>query len=219
MKCLHFLQIILCYLCYLLFKFPHGIGCTTLHVGATHSKFGRLPMANRKAAKPGKTGTHAVRVNVGGKRCKDIKGHIWESDREYTAGSWGCLDAPTTDILTTNDPVTGTDDPTLFQSIRVGEQLRYRFDVPNSAYNVRLLFAEIYWESSDAEQQEVRVQGKKILSNFNIFDQVGHDTAFEKTVKARVTDRKLEVHCIGQSLPMHSGARISGIEVVELAQE
>ena len=159
------------------------------------------------------TREYTLRVNVGGGKTRDFAGHTWLADREYSPGGWGCLDTPTTDIQSTGDQIGGTNIPKVLRSMRVGEKLRYLFDVPNGTYRVTLMFAEIYWTTADAEQQEVRVQGKRVLSNFNIFDVVGHDAAFEKSVEAVVADGKLEIACRGLSLPMHSGARISGIEI------
>ncbi|MFQ6040182.1 MAG: malectin domain-containing carbohydrate-binding protein, partial [Candidatus Poribacteria bacterium] len=49
----------------------------------------------------------------------------------------------------------------------------YNWTDPNGKYLVRILFAEIYWESSDAEEEDVYIQGDKVLSHFNIFDEAG----------------------------------------------
>lgn len=154
-----------------------------------------------------------IRVNVGGERYKDTLGHIWAADRAYHAGAWGCLDMATTDTLTTSDTISRTSDDRLYQCVRVGEELRYRFDVPNGTYRVRLLLCEIYWESSDAERQDVFIQDKKVVTNFSMFDEVGHDTAMEKQFTAQVSSGHLDIRFVGLSLPMHSGARVCAIEV------
>jgi hypothetical protein len=166
-----------------------------------------------KRAKTEEAKGSVVRVNVGGPSYRDKEGLMWEGDRGYHRGSWGCANLPATDVMRTTDVVSGTDDPLLFQTIRVGEEIVYRFDVPNGTYRVRLLFAEIYWESSDAEQQDVYVQKKKVLRGFNIFDEAGHDAAIEKVFTTKATGGYLEVRFVGVSLPMHSGARVCGIEV------
>ena len=160
----------------------------------------------------------AVRVNVGGPSYTDQEGRSWEADRGYHRGGWGCLSMATTDVLTTADPIEGTEDPLLFQAVRMGEEMRYRFDLPDGQYRVRLLFAEIYWESSDAEQQDVYLQGKKVLRGFNIFDEVGHDAGLEKTFRIEVTQGVLEIRFVGVSLPMHSGARVCGIDLEVIAE-
>ncbi len=170
-------------------------------------------MVGPSEEKTGKLDGMAVRVNIGGPEYEDHEGRLWEGDKGYHKGSWGCLDMATTDVLSTADPIEGTEDPLLFQTVRMGEEMHYRFDLPNGTYRVRILFAEIYWESSDAEQQDVYVQGRKVLRSFNIFDDTGHDVAMEKSFTVKVTKGSLDVRFVGISLPMHSGARACGIEV------
>ncbi len=154
-----------------------------------------------------------IRLNIGGLKYIDHKNDIWEEDRAYRAGFYGCLDMPTTDVLKTQDAISGTKDAALFQTMRVGERMRYRFSLPNGKYCVRILFAETYWESSDAEEEDVYIQGEKVLSHFNIFDEVGHDAVLEKVFVSQVTDGSLEIIFVGISLPMHAGARACAIEV------
>lgn len=105
-----------------------------------------------------------IRINLCGPRYVDSSGKVWEEDRAYHSGSYGCLDMPTTDVLKTTDDISGTSNQPLFQTMRMGEKMRYRFDLPNGKYRVRILFAEIYWESSDAEEEDVYIQGDKVLS-------------------------------------------------------
>jgi len=163
--------------------------------------------------KPPDVGPIAVRVNAGGPPYQDREGRSWLRDKGYHKGSWGCSSLADTDILTTTDPIEGTEDATIYQTMRVGEELRYRFDVPNGLYRVRILFAETYWESSDAEQQDVYIQGKRVLRGYNIYDEAGHDVAVAKEYQAQVTAGHLIVRFVGRSLPMHSGARACGIAI------
>ena len=155
-----------------------------------------------------------VRVNVAGKEYRDSGGNLWYADKAYVPGGWGCVNLPETDVLNTCDIIKCTNDRELFQSIRMGEEVIYGFDVPKGMYQVRIFFAEIYWESDSAEQQEVYLGKKKVLKNFNIYDDVGHDKALERTFKVNVTDSRLDVRFIGCSLPMHSGARVCAIEIM-----
>jgi len=157
-----------------------------------------------------------IRINLCGPRYVDSNDNVWEEDRAYHSGSYGCLDMPTTDILKTTDDISGTNDQTLFQTMRMGEKMRYRFDLPNGKYRVRILFAEIYWESSDAEEEDVYIQGDKVLSHFNIFDEAGHDTALCKEFVTQVTEERLEINFVGISLPMHAGARACALEVEKI---
>ena len=160
-----------------------------------------------------------IRVNLGGPDYIDRDGNSWGRDVPYRPGAWGCLNTPDTDILTTADPISGTQDPTLFQTARVGEELRYRFDLPNGRYSVKILFAEIYWESRDAELLEVYVQRKRVETEYSIYDDVGHDAAAERSYPAEATEGHLVLRIVGLSLPMHSGARACAVEVERIACE
>ena len=157
-----------------------------------------------------------IRINIGGHRYVDSSGNVWEEDKAYHSGSYGCLDMPTTDILKTTDDISGTNDQHLFQTMRMGEKMRYRFDLPKGKYRVRILFAEIYWESGDAEEEDIYIQGDKVLSHFNIFDEAGHDTALCKEFVTQVTEERLEINFVGISLPMHGGARACALEVEKI---
>ena len=159
-----------------------------------------------------------IRINIAGPRYIDSSGNVWEEDRAYHSGSYGCLDMPTTDILKTTDNISGTNDQPIFQTMRMGEKMRYRFDLLNGKYRVRILFAETYWESSDAEAENVYIQEEEVLSHFNIFDEAGHDTALCKDFVTQVTEKHLEINFVGISLPMHGGARACGVEVKEISE-
>jgi len=37
----------------------------------------------------------------------------------------------------------------------MGEEVVYKFDLPNGDYHVRLLFAEIYWETDSADRMSI----------------------------------------------------------------
>jgi len=160
---------------------------------------------------------NCIRINVAGEDYQDKEGNIWYADKEYVKDSWGCLNLPQTDVLSTSDTISDTQDIQLFQTIRMGEEIVYRLDLPNGNYEVKLLFAEIYWETGAAEQQDVYVQDKRVLKNFNIFDDVGHDKALVKKFKAKVTEGYFGIRFIGKSLPMHSGARVCAINVERIA--
>ena len=158
--------------------------------------------------------TSGIRVNLGDGRYMASDGSVWEADRAYAKGAWGCLDMARTDVLTTGDAIAGTTDAPLYQSMRVGERFRYLFDVEAGDYIVRIHFAEIYWESADAEAQDVFLNGRRVISNYNIYDEAGHDSAAWREFRVRVDEGPIEVMFEGRSLPMHSGARACALEVL-----
>ena len=171
-------------------------------------------MSRRKQAAGRGKAVKTIRVNLGGRRYTDAAGHIWEADRSYHAGGWGCTNTPETDVLETTDPIAGTADQELMQSIRVGEQVHYRFDVPNGAYRVRILLAEIYWETATAERQDIVIQGRKVLADYSMFDEVGHDAQGE--LAPGLLQRRLGGDVLGE---VHGpvGVSIGGHDLAGLA--
>ena len=161
-----------------------------------------------KSVKP-----RSIRINLGGPKVRDLAGSVWQAEKSYAPGSWGGVGNAGSDVLRTKTKIAGTKDQGLFQSMRSAERLVYRFDVPNGSYTVRILFAEIYWESNDAEQMVIKVQGQEVLSGFNIFSEVGANAACEKIFEAKVTKKRLDLEFLGISFPMHSGGRASAIEI------
>ncbi|MHC4986536.1 MAG: hypothetical protein ACYTFO_10325 [Planctomycetota bacterium] len=71
-------------------------------------------MSKRQAPKP-KAESFIIRVNVGGPEITDWTGKLWSADRKYVAGSWGCLDSATTDILTSTEDIACIEKIELFQ--------------------------------------------------------------------------------------------------------
>ena len=85
----------------------------------------------------GSAGPTDHRLNVGGSAYRDSKGQTWSSDYGFNTGSHS-HSAP---IAT----ITGSTDPTLFKSARVGvaaaPELQYQFTLVNGLYKVNLYFA------------------------------------------------------------------------------
>lgn len=109
---------------------PRGLACALL-LGAL-----LVPAVSTEAAP-----TLARRIDAGGNGdYTDTSGNVWERDRAYTTGGYGYLGGATARV---RSAIAGTTDDTLYQSIRKGTSLEYRFDVPNDAYTVTLKFAEV----------------------------------------------------------------------------
>lgn len=95
---------------------------------------------------------------------------------------------------TTTDPIAGTTADALYQSERYGT---YSYKVPVTAgtFTVVLHMAEIYNTAAGARSFNVSVEGQSVLSNVDLFSQVGHDGAFEHTVEnVRVNDGVLNIN-------------------------
>jgi hypothetical protein len=130
-----------------------------------------------------------IRVNAGGPAYKDSKGQAWSADYGFNTGSLSHSAPEAT--------VSGTSDPTLFKSARVGTSsgadLQYQFAVSNGLYNVNLYFAETYYTSKAQRVFDVQMQGTTVFSALDIFALAGLDHALVKSAKVSVTNGQLVI--------------------------
>lgn len=178
---------------------PRGLACALL-LGAL-----LVPAVSTEAAP-----TLARRIDAGGNGdYTDTSGNVWERDRAYTTGGYGYLGGATARV---RSAIAGTTDDTLYQSIRKGTSLEYRFDVPNDAYTVTLKFAEVESGSFGVGRRVfgVSVEGQSVLSGFDIFAQVGANTALDRSFTVTLTDGSLNVVFTGVT----GLAAVGAIEVV-----
>ncbi len=83
--------------------------------------------------------TPAVRIDAGGAAYTTLAGAAFSADGSFTGGS----------KYSTTQGISGTNDPTLYQSERWG-QFTYAIAVPNGTYEVRLHFVELYYGTAVA---------------------------------------------------------------------
>jgi Malectin domain/Putative Ig domain len=128
-----------------------------------------------------------IRVNAGGPVYTDSKGHAWSADYGFNTGSLS-HSAPSANV-------TGTADPTLFKSARVGTSsgadLQYQFAVTDGLYNVNLYFAETYFTAVAQRVFDVQMQGTTVFSALDIFAVAGLDHALVKSAQVSVTNGQL----------------------------
>jgi hypothetical protein len=118
-------------------------------------------------------------VNAGGAGYTDGSGDLWSADQAYAAGSWGYLGG--SKVLTTSAAITGTPDPTLYQSQRE-RMLEYRFDsLPAGVYEIDLRFAEFKNRVAGKRQFDVVAEGTILL--------LGHDIALTVGDRFRADDQ------------------------------
>ncbi len=150
--------------------------------------------------------SYAVRVNAGGGEYHG-SGKDWSADQEYTPGSWGYVGGR---IYSKNISIKNTPDDPLYKSERY-RMSGYRFTVPSAGvYTVTLHFAEIFYKDSNKRVFDVKIEGKKVLSDFDIYDEVGYATAYRKNFDVNVSDGILDIEFIKNI----DSPKISAIEVV-----
>jgi hypothetical protein len=149
-----------------------------------------------------------IRVNAGSYYAyRDSKGQSWSADHGFNTGSIS-NSAPSA-------TVTGTTDPTLFKTARVGTSsgadLQYQFTVAKGLYKVNLYFAETYFSSAGRRVFDVQMQGATVYSGLDIFAQAGADHALVKSAQISVTNGQLVIrfaHRANGTVPIISALEI-----------
>ncbi|MBN2091175.1 FG-GAP repeat protein [candidate division KSB1 bacterium] len=153
------------------------------------------------------TPIYTQRVNCGSsKSFTDTEGKIWEVDKTFSTGSWGAVGGS---LYSRTDPIANTNDDPMYQTERWGMS-SYKFTVENGSYEVSLLFAELYFTLPNKRIFSVKLEGNTVLSNYDIFADVGHDVATSKTFKVDVSDGQLNIDFIKSV----DDPKISGIQVL-----
>jgi Malectin domain/CARDB len=100
----------------------------------------------------------------------------------------------------------------VYQSRRWGSALGYELDVPDGTYNVRLHFAELYWNEVNQRRFDVSIEGQPVLSNFDIWSAAGGvNRAVTRTFEDVVVSNGLSIHAVAS----RGEAQFNGIEVWE----
>ena len=148
-----------------------------------------------------------LRVNTGGGSFIDTIGSVWDADNSYNTGN----------TYISSNSISATSDDALYQSERwdpaSSPELAYTFAVENADYDVVLHFAEIYSGamSTGARVFDVSLEGTKVLDNFDIYSEVGGNSALTKIFTTTVSDGALDI------LFTHEveNPKISAIEVIQ----
>ncbi len=124
---------------------------------------------------------------------QDSLGNTWQTDRGYDVGT----------SLQNKDSIAGTADPTLFHGERWASRTQYpngfsyTFDsMAAGAYAVTLGFAETSVNpvrAAGQRQFDVYVNAARVLTNLDIFAEVGLDRALEKTFVATPVNGQITV--------------------------
>ena len=123
-----------------------------------------------------------VAVNVGGSQFTAADGTIYQADTLFSGGS----------TYQTTATIADTTDDALYQSERYGN-FGYNVPVDNGNYVVTLKFAESYFSAPGMRAFDVFIEGAKVVSNLDVFAQVGKNRAHDVTVSVGVTDGMLNI--------------------------
>ena len=112
--------------------------------------------------------------------------------------------------FSTTHSITGTSDPTLYQTERYAPTLTYNIPVVNDTYTVTLYFAEIYFNAPGQRVFNVSIEGQTVLQNFDIWAVAGQFAAVQRTFVVTVTDGVLNIVATASV----NNAKFSAIQVV-----
>lgn len=153
---------------------------------------------------------YIYRVNCGGDEYMDEYGQQWETDvalkqnNVWGSSSWADqfddVNPYQASQRVTNDPIKGTKDWELFGHYRFGRhQLGYHFPVPDGKYRVELYFTEP-WHGTGGNKDcegyrvfDVAINDSIVISDLDIWAEVGHDAALKQVVDAVVTNGELKI--------------------------
>ncbi len=117
-----------------------------------------------------------IKINCAG---PSILGYLpevnWNQSTDY-----GSMDGSNS-VYAPSLQIAGTDEDAIYQSERY-RTVGYKVRVPNGNYNVKLMFAENYFTSSNSRVFDVYVEQQKGIEDLDIFNQVGINSALEKTI-------------------------------------
>ena len=128
----------------------------------------------------------SYRLNVGGPAYTDKAGNLYAAD----TGLFRPSSAPAEPAAgPSTRAIADTEDDTLYQTYRAflpntaqdNRKLSYNLSVPPGVYDLRLHFAELYWDAPGKRVFDVVVEDKTLLDNFDILAQTSKFSALVKT--------------------------------------
>lgn len=151
---------------------------------------GNLGLSADQAFTTTEVSDYQQRVNAGGPQYRDGAGEVWAADQPFSAGGWGYVGGST---YQRTDPISNTNDPTLYQTERYGMQA-YRFTVPFSGtYRVELHLAEIFYRAPGRRVFSVWLEDQLVLSEVDLYATAGHDVAVVESHEVEVSDGALDI--------------------------
>lgn len=129
-----------------------------------------------------------LKINCAGPAALDYLADVgWAQNTEF-----GFLDG-TSSVYPTSLQISGTDEDEIFQSDKYG-MVTYKVRVPNGKYNIKLMFAENYFNATGNRIFDVYIEQNIVISNLDIYAQVGKNAAYVKEIlSVNVVDGILDI--------------------------
>ncbi|MEV4478789.1 S8 family serine peptidase [Micromonospora coxensis] len=155
--------------------------------------------------------SRVLAVDAGGAGARtDVEGQTWSADGAWTAGGAGWLGNSSRQSTTT--PITGTNDPARFATLREG-MYEYRADgLADGFYTVELDFAEVRRQAPDKRVFDVLIEGQEVLPSLDVAAEAGSFAALSRSYTVRVSDGQLNVRFVthtGYGKPIVNALRVT----------
>jgi len=182
------------------------------HLHLQFSPLSNMPMLSGIELTPGVAGRmRPIRMVAQGHGYTDKQGRYWEPDRYASGGQ----------LITRNEPVSGTSDPDLYRGERFGN-VSYVVPVAEGRYRVTLHFAETWFGPGKggrgpgigARVFDILCNGVAVRRNFDIFKEAGgSNRAMTLEIPDVVPDHQGKI--VIALPPAHNYACINAVEVVD----
>ncbi len=132
--------------------------------------------------------TFPIKINCGGPAALDYLADAgWTKNTEF-----GFLDGNSATYPSTLQ-ISGTDEDVIFQTDKYG-MVTYKVRLPNDSYNVKLLFAEKYFNASGSRIFDVYFEQNRVIENLDIYQTVGKDAALVREIaNVEINDGVLDI--------------------------
>lgn len=108
-------------------------------------------------------------INVGGSGVDLAAGNLWyQADTYFTGGTPN----------TTDDVIAGAGGSEVYSSERYGD-FSYAIPLENGSYTVQFSMVEMYQTAAGARSFHITLQGRRVISDLDLFALVGHDQMLE----------------------------------------
>lgn len=147
---------------------------------------------------PSTTTFTPIRMNSGGPQFRDSSGQLWNVESNVSGGA----------LYSTGQSIAKTTDQALYRTVRYGT-FRYQLPVTNGNRTVRLRFSEIYYNQTGRRVFDVRINGTRVLTGFDIAAAGGAFTAVDREFPVSVTNGSILIEFV----PVIENPSVSAIEI------
>ncbi len=163
-------------------------------------------------------GNYLQRVSGGNPaNVTDCSGNAWLMDTPYSFGSFG-YSGGTTGYVANSISGICSGAQSLYQRERYSTSsggFYYEFDCPEGVYQITLLEAETYWSGAGEREFNVFIQGRQVLTNFDIYATAGgQNIPISLLFTNAVTNSEMQILF---TPGVADNARVSGVQVQKIA--